>query len=87
MLAEVGVAPWRDRGPVPHQRDRAAGRGRAGRARAPARRGRRSRDFYDRPEVRDVIAMLRVLRDPDDQVAAFRRAHASARVHRDALIA
>ena len=28
--------------------------------------------LYDRPEIRDVIAMLRVLRDPGDQVAAFR---------------
>ncbi|TMG28556.1 MAG: ATP-dependent helicase [Chloroflexi bacterium] len=28
--------------------------------------------LYDRPESRDVIAMLRLLRDPGDQVAAFR---------------
>ena len=28
--------------------------------------------LYDRPEIRDVIAMLRVLHDPSDQVAAFR---------------
>ena len=28
--------------------------------------------LLDRPEVRDVIAMLRVLRDPDDRIAAFR---------------
>src|SRR6266852_5286505 len=28
--------------------------------------------LYDRPETRDVIAMLRVLRDPADQIAAFR---------------
>ena len=28
--------------------------------------------LYDRPEIRDVIAMLRVLRDSGDQIAAFR---------------
>jgi len=28
--------------------------------------------FYDRPEVKDVIALLRVLRDPDDVVALAR---------------
>ncbi len=28
--------------------------------------------LYDRPEIRDVIAMLRLLRDPDDQIAAYR---------------
>jgi len=28
--------------------------------------------LYDRPETRDVIAMLRVLRDPGDHIAAFR---------------
>jgi len=28
--------------------------------------------LYDRPETRDVIAMLRVLRDSGDQIAAFR---------------
>jgi len=28
--------------------------------------------LYDRPETRDVIAMLRVLRDPADQIAGFR---------------
>ncbi len=28
--------------------------------------------LYERPETRDVIAMLRVLRDPADQIAAFR---------------
>ena len=28
--------------------------------------------LLDRPEVRDVIALLRVVRDPDDRVAAFR---------------
>ena len=28
--------------------------------------------LYDRPEIRDVIAMVRVLRDPGDRVAAFR---------------
>ena len=28
--------------------------------------------LYDRPEIRDVIALLRVLRDPEDQIAAFR---------------
>ena len=28
--------------------------------------------LYDRPEVRDVIALLRVLRDPGDQVAGYR---------------
>jgi len=28
--------------------------------------------LLDRPEVRDVIAMLRVIRDPGDQIAAFR---------------
>ncbi|HEV2216223.1 MAG TPA: ATP-dependent DNA helicase [Candidatus Dormibacteraeota bacterium] len=28
--------------------------------------------LYDRPEIRDVIAMLRVLRDPADEIAAFR---------------
>ena len=28
--------------------------------------------LYDRPETRDVVAMLRVLRDPGDQIAGFR---------------
>ena len=28
--------------------------------------------LYDRPEIRDAIAMLRVLREPADQIAAFR---------------
>ena len=28
--------------------------------------------LLDRPEIRDAIALLRVVRDPDDQVAAFR---------------
>ena len=28
--------------------------------------------LYDRPEIRDVIAMLRVLRDQGDEIAAFR---------------
>ncbi len=30
--------------------------------------------FYDRPEIRDLIAMLRVMRDPTDQVALARSA-------------
>jgi DNA helicase-2/ATP-dependent DNA helicase PcrA len=30
------------------------------------------RGFHDRPEIRDVIALLRVLRDPDDVVAIAR---------------
>lgn len=32
------------------------------------------RGFHDRPEVKDVIAMLRVIRDPSDQVALARPA-------------
>jgi len=31
--------------------------------------------LLDRPEIRDVIALLRVLRDPDDQVAMYRVRH------------
>ena len=33
--------------------------------------------FHDRPEVRDVIAMLRVMRDPDDRIALARPAAAA----------
>jgi DNA helicase-2/ATP-dependent DNA helicase PcrA len=35
--------------------------------------------FHDRPEIRDVIAMLRVVHDPGDLVAMARRAAAEAR--------
>lgn len=40
------------------------------------------RGFHDRPEIKDVIAMLRVIRDPGDRVALARPA---ASAHRDLL--
>jgi DNA helicase-2/ATP-dependent DNA helicase PcrA len=43
--------------------------------------------FHDRPEIRDLIAMLRVLRDPGDLVALARPAAARHRGVLDALAA